>query len=50
VSLQPGPASGDLKGGPRRNFQVFSALDSLAEVTQHIPNKGEHLVRYCGWF
>ena len=39
----PGPASGDLKGGPRRNFQVFSALDFLAEVTQHIPDKGEHL-------
>ena len=23
-----------------RNFQVFSALDFLAEVTQHIPEKG----------
>ncbi|MDA7903326.1 transposase [Mariniblastus sp.] len=46
----PGPASGDLKNGPRRNFQVFSALDFLAEVTQHIPNKGEHLVRYYGWY
>ena len=32
------------------NFQVFSALDFLAEVTQHIPNKGEHLVRYYGWY
>ena len=29
----PGAASGDLRGGPRRNFQVFSALDFLAEVT-----------------
>ena len=46
----PGPASADLRGGPRRNFQVFSALDFLAEVTQHIPNKGEHLVRYYGWY
>ncbi len=46
----PGPASGDLRGGPKRNFQVFSALDFLAEVTQHIPNKGEHLVRYYGWY
>jgi hypothetical protein len=43
-------ASGDLKDGPRRNFQVFSALDFLAEVTQHIPDKGEHLVRYYGWY
>jgi hypothetical protein len=22
----------------------------LAEVTQHIPDKGEHLVRYYGWY
>jgi len=41
----PGPASGNLRGGPQRNFQVFSALDFLAEVTRHIPKKGEHLVR-----
>ena len=46
----PGPASRDLRGGPKRNFQVFSALDFLAEVTQHIPDKGEHLVRYYGWY
>ncbi len=46
----PGAASADLRGGSRRNFQVFSALDFLAEVTQHIPDKGEHLVRYYGWY
>jgi hypothetical protein len=46
----PGPASADLWGGPRRNYQGFTALDFLAEVTQHIPNKGEHLVRYYGWY
>lgn len=45
-SHYPGPASAHLRGGPRRNFQVFSAVDFLAEVTQHIPDKGEHLVRY----
>ncbi len=45
-----GAASADLRGGPRRNFQVFNALDFLAEVTQHIPDKGEHLVRYYGWY
>jgi hypothetical protein len=39
-----------LRGGPRRNLQVFSDLDFLAEVTQHIPDKGEHLVRYYGWY
>ncbi len=46
----PNAASPDLVGGPRRNFQVFDALDFLAEVTQHIPNKGEHLVRCYGWY
>jgi hypothetical protein len=25
-------------------------LDFLAEVTQHIPNKGEHPVRYYSWY
>jgi len=46
----PTPASRDLAGGASRNFQVFDALDFLAEVTQHIPDKGEHLVRYFGWY
>jgi len=46
----PGPASRDLRGGSRRNFQVFKALDFLAELTQHIPEKGEHLLRYFGWY
>jgi hypothetical protein len=31
-------------------FQVFDPLDFLAEVTQHIPNKGEHTIRYYGWY
>ena len=39
----PGLVSSDLRGGPKRNFQVFGVLDFLAEVTQHIPEKGEHL-------
>ena len=46
----PGAASADLRGGPERNFQVFGALDFLAELTQHIPEKGEHLTRYYGWY
>jgi hypothetical protein len=48
----PFPLSGDatlLKGIPR-NFEVFDPLDFLAEVTQHIPNKGEHQVRYYGHY
>ena len=45
-----GPATAQLRGGPRRNFQVFGALDFLAELTQHVPEKGEHLVRYYGQY
>jgi hypothetical protein len=31
----------------KRNFEVFSACDWLAALTAHIPNAGEHLVRYA---
>jgi len=34
----------------KRNFEVFSAFDWLAALTAHIPNTGEHLVRYYGWY
>ena len=34
----------------RRNFEVFSTCDWLAALTAHIPNAGEHLVRYYGWY
>ncbi len=44
----PQPVSADLFGGVARNFQVFDPLDFLAELTQHIPNQGEHLIRYYG--
>ena len=46
----PQAATEDLRAGPRRNFQVFDVFDFLAELTQHIPDKGEHLVRYYGWY
>ncbi len=46
----PEPASGDLKAGVSRNFQIFDPLDFLAEVTQHIPNTGEHTIRYYGFY
>ena len=45
----PEAASDDLLAGPKRNFQIFDTLDFLAEVTQHIPEMGEHLIRYYGW-
>jgi hypothetical protein len=31
-------------------LQVFDPLGFLAEVTQHLPDPGEHLVRYYGWY
>jgi hypothetical protein len=40
----------DLRPGMRRNYQVFEPLDFLASVTQHIPNKGEHQIRYYGYY
>ena len=49
----PRPASPDLFGGSpgvARNFQVFDALDFIAEITQHIPDPRTHLVRYFGWY
>ena len=46
----PEPASEDLFGGVARNYQLFEPLDFLAELTQHIPNKGEHFIRYYGCY
>ena len=46
----PDPQGDGLTTGPKRNFQVLSPLDFLAEFTQHIPPKGAHLVRYYGWY
>jgi hypothetical protein len=34
----------------KRNFEMFSPCDWLAALTAHIPNAGEHLVRYYGWY
>ena len=50
VGRFPEPGDEELLSGPSRNFQVFDPLDFLAEVTQHIPDPGEHLIRYYGWY
>jgi len=34
----------------RGNFDVFDPLDFLARDTQHIPDRGQHLTRYHGWY
>ncbi|NLX99208.1 MAG: hypothetical protein GXY83_23980 [Rhodopirellula sp.] len=46
----PNPEDAGLARGPKRNFQILSPLDFLAEFTQHIPAKGSHLIRYYGWY
>ena len=46
----PEVGSETLKSGAKRNFQLLSPLDFLAELTQHIPPQGSHLVRYYGWY
>lgn len=33
----------------KRNYEVFLRCDWPAALTAHIPNAGEHLVRYYGW-
>ena len=38
------PRGDGLESGPKRNFQILSPLDFLAEFTQHIPPKGAHLI------
>jgi hypothetical protein len=45
VGRFPEPGDEELLAGPSRNFQIFDPLDFLAEVTQHIPDPGSHLVR-----
>jgi hypothetical protein len=34
----------------KRQFEVFHVLDWIAAFPAHIPNQGEHLVRYYGWY
>ena len=39
-----------MRVGVKRNYQILSPLDFLAEFMQHIPPKGSHLIRYYGWY
>ena len=34
----------------KRNFQVFTACDFIAAITQHILDKRFQMVRYYGWY
>jgi hypothetical protein len=37
-------------GGNKKNFQTFSALEFIAAITQHIPERMSQMVRYTGWY
>jgi len=34
----------------KKNFAIFPVLDWILAVTAHIPNKGQQLVRYYGYY
>ena len=34
----------------KRNFQLMPGAEWLKLLIRHIPDKGEHLARYCGWY
>ena len=34
----------------KRNFEIFSAEEFIAAITQHIPDKGFQMVHYYGWY
>jgi len=38
------------KGKNRKNFEVYSAEEFIAAITQHIPNKFSQLSRYFGFY
>ncbi len=37
-------------GSNKKNFEVFSAEEFIAAITQHIPDKSFQMVRYYGWY
>ena len=46
----PDPGADGLQAGTKRDYQILSPLDFLAEFTQHIPAQGAHLIRYYGCY
>ncbi|MFQ5835445.1 MAG: transposase, partial [bacterium] len=37
-------------GKDKRNFEVYTAEEFIAAITQHIPDKSFQMVRYYGWY
>src|SRR3989304_10396511 len=34
----------------KKTSRVFPAMECLAAMCSHIPNRGEQMVRYCGYY
>ena len=37
-------------GKNKKNFQIYTAEQFIAAITQRIPEKSFQMVRYCGWY
>ncbi|MBU1564515.1 MAG: transposase [Proteobacteria bacterium] len=37
-------------GGNKLNFEMFTPLEFIAAITQHIPERLAQMVRYVGWY
>ena len=37
-------------GNNKKNFEVYSAEEVIAAITQHIPEKSFQMIRYYGWY
>jgi hypothetical protein len=37
-------------GKDKKNFELFTAEEFIAAITQHIPEKSFQMVRYFGWY
>ena len=40
----------DCAGKIKRNFEIFSAEEFIAAITQHLPHRGFLVVPYYGWY
>ncbi len=50
LSLEVSEDSEMSPGKNKKNFKVFSSLEFIAAITQHIPEPSFQLVRYYGWY
>jgi hypothetical protein len=49
-SAEPEGSDFHTLGNGSDNHEIFEPLDFLAEMTQHVPDRGEHQIRYYGHY